>query len=262
MTISWRYETVESTESTNSDLLKRWHDHLLIEPTSLMAFDQTAGRGKRGKQWISGKEQSLTFSMAYPFSPNFSMMKLQGLTLVCGLTLLKSLIKFLQIPSSSAKQLGLGLKWPNDILLQHRKLGGILVEGGQKSPDQPFWMVIGVGLNIGLPRQPPDNLETANIEEINSANIPIHFETLWKYLTSEVGNTLDYFAENSFSAFHEEWNTWDSWINQQLTVQQNGKTLYEGKSIGVNSFGYLMLETPMGFQEISSGDVSLVKQMQ
>ena len=147
-------------------------------------------------------------------------------------------------------------------MLQHRKLGGILVEGGQKSPDQPFWMVIGVGLNIGLPRQPTDNLETANIEEINSANIPIHFETLWKYLTSEVGNTLDYFAENSFSAFHDEWNTWDSWINQQLTVQQNGKTLYEGKSIGVNSFGYLMLETPMGFQEISSGDVSLVKQMQ
>ena len=262
MTISWRYETVESTESTNSDLLNRWHHHLLMEPTSYLAFHQTAGRGKRGKQWISGKEQSLTFSMAYPFNPNFSMMKLQGLTLVCGLTLLKSLIHFLQIPNSNAKQIGLGLKWPNDILLQNRKLGGILVEGGQKSPGQPFWMIIGVGLNIGLPRQQTDHLETANIEELNSSGIPIDINTLWKYLTGEVGNALDYFAENSFSVFSEEWNMWDSWLHHQLTVHQNGKALHQGKSVGVNSFGYLVLETPLGLQEISSGDVSLVQQMQ
>ena len=73
MTISWRFETLLSTESTNSDLLNRWHQHLLQEPTSLMAFEQTAGRGKRGKSWISEKNRSLTFSMAYPFSSEFSM---------------------------------------------------------------------------------------------------------------------------------------------------------------------------------------------
>jgi len=260
MTISWRFETLLSTESTNSDLLNRWHQQLLQEPTSLMAFEQTAGRGKRGKNWISEKGRSLTFSMAYPFSSEFSMMKLQGITLVCGLAILKALLEYLQLTPSMGKKINLGLKWPNDILLDGRKLGGILVEGGQKSINEPFWMIIGVGLNLGLPRQSTENLETANIEEMNRLNIPLELASLWQFLTSKVSQTLEIFSEKSFSEFQEEWNSWDCWQNHQLLVKQNDKVIHQGKNCGVNHSGYLILETPLGLQEISSGDLSIVQQ--
>ena len=97
MTISWRFETVQTTESTNSDLLNRWHQHALINPTSLRAMTQTAGRGRRGKNWVSHQDQSLTFSLAYPFPASSTMMQLQGLSLACGLTVLKSILQYLQL---------------------------------------------------------------------------------------------------------------------------------------------------------------------
>jgi BirA family biotin operon repressor/biotin-[acetyl-CoA-carboxylase] ligase len=257
MTISWRFETVQTTESTNSDLLNRWHQHALIEPTSWRAMAQTAGRGRRGKNWVSHENQSLTFSLAYPFPASKTMMQLQGLSLACGLTVLKSILQYLQLSESTAKKLGLGLKWPNDLLLENRKLGGLLVEGGQKSPLEPIWMIIGVGINLSLPRLTTDHLDTANLSEINTALVDLNQEELWQFITLNIGNTLEKFTHHGFSAFQEEWNHWDSWYGYLLTVHQDQLTVCVGKSIGVNPSGYLLLDTPLGVKEISSGELSL-----
>lgn len=257
MTISWRFETVQSTESTNSDLLNRWHQHSLVEPTSLRAMAQTAGRGRRGKNWVSHQDQSLTFSLAYPFPASSTMMQLQGLSLACGLTVLKSILQYLQLSESTAKKLGLGLKWPNDLLCQNRKLGGLLVEGGQKSPLEPIWMVIGVGINLSLPRLNTDHLDTASLSEINTALVGLNQEELWQLITINIGYALEKFTHHRFSAFQEEWNHWDSWYGDLLTVHHDQQIVCVGKSIGVNPNGYLLLDTSLGVQEISSGELSL-----
>jgi BirA family transcriptional regulator, biotin operon repressor / biotin---[acetyl-CoA-carboxylase] ligase len=259
MTISWRYETVQTTESTNSDLLHRWHQKSLIEPISLMAYEQTAGYGKRGKSWIAEKDNSLTFSLAYPFHSQFSMMKLQGLTLVCGLTILQGLMEYLQISTETAKTMGFGLKWPNDILLNHRKVGGILVEGGQKSSAEPIWMIIGIGLNVNLARRQTENLETANIGELNIKHIPLEIEALWKFLSEKIGQALEIFSANSFRLFQEDWNTWDCWRDKNVFINHKTPQEHYGKNIGINHLGYLMLQTDLGIQEIISGDLSLAE---
>ena len=257
MTISWRYETIPTTESSNSDLLNRWHKHTLSEPVSLLAIEQTAGRGRRGKTWISQAGDSLTFSMAYPFPKSFTMMQLQGLPLACGLCILKSILQFLNVSESIGKQLGLGLKWPNDILLNQQKLGGVLVEGGQKSPNEPLWMIIGIGLNLRSPPLTTGHLEATSIAEINLHNHVLDAQSLYKLITINVGNTLDLFSKGSFSNFQDEWNHWDVWHNQTLSVHQEQQEIFSGRSMGVNAEGYLLLNTPLGIKQVAAGDLSL-----
>jgi len=260
MTINWHYETVSVTESTNSDLLNRWHHHTLIEPTSYIALEQTSGRGRRGNKWISPKNQSLTFSLAYPFANHINMMQLQGLSLACGLSIIQCLCQFLQLSIPHAKALGLGLKWPNDLLIGDGKFGGILVEGGQKSIQDPIWMVIGIGLNIDIPNQTTNHLKTTNLTEINFNHLSLDTDTLWKELTMSLGHTLEVFSESGFDGFKDAWNEWDLWQNHTVVLHQESTKMYQGKNLGVNQKGYLLLDTPLGMKEISSGDLSLSKE--
>jgi BirA family biotin operon repressor/biotin-[acetyl-CoA-carboxylase] ligase len=260
MTINWHYETVSITESTNSDLLNRWHHHTLTKPTSYLALEQTSGRGRRGNQWISQKNQSLTFSLAYPFVNHFNLLQLQGLSLACGLSIIQCLCQFLQLSKSNAQSLGLGLKWPNDLLIGDRKFGGILVEGGQKSTQDQIWMVIGIGLNMDLPNQSTNHLMTTNLSEINLNDLSLDIDALWKDLTLHLGHTIETFSESGFGGFKDDWNEWDLWHNQSVVLHQESNKMYQGKNLGVNEKGYLLLDTPLGIKEISSGDLSLSKE--
>lgn len=84
--------------------------------------------------------------MAYPFQkrPN----ELSGLSLVIGLAVVTGIAGALGTSEAALHQQGLRLKWPNDLLLNNAKLGGILIEGGQSSPSSPTWMVIGLGFEL------------------------------------------------------------------------------------------------------------------
>jgi len=73
---------------------------------------------------------------------------LSGLSLACGLAVIKGISKGTGITEGTLKELGLGLKWPNDIYLGDAKLGGMLIEGGQINSSQPTWLVIGIGINL------------------------------------------------------------------------------------------------------------------
>ncbi len=262
MTTPWRFEVVQTTGSTNTDLMNRWHRHDLSEPSSVLAISQTSGRGRRGNIWVSKANQSLTFSLAYPFSNALSMMHLQGLTLACGLCVLKSVVNYFQISELDAKKYGLGLKWPNDILLGHRKLGGILVEGGQKSLMDPIWMVIGIGLNVSIPSINTEHREIANLLEISPINDPaITIEALWQRISYDMGNMLEVFEKESFTPFQKEWNHWHSWQHRQVDISTSLQKVQSGKCLGVNSNGYLLIDQPEGLQEITNGELTLSKVM-
>lgn len=125
-------EVCASLPSTNTELMQRLRDGR-TEPTLLVALEQTAGRGRRGRTWLSQPGDSLTFSLGLPLAPA----DWSGLSLAVGVGLAERLHP------------GVRLKWPNDLWWQGRKLGGVLVEtahhGGQRHA------VIGVGLNLAVP---------------------------------------------------------------------------------------------------------------
>ena len=129
-------EVLPSIDSTNTELMRRARAGLM-EPVLLAADEQTAGRGRLGKGWHSRAGQSLTFSLALPLAPA----DWSGLSLAVGVSLAHSLHPEVR------------LKWPNDLWLHQRKLGGILVEtaGTGGAAQRQRLVVVGVGINIARP---------------------------------------------------------------------------------------------------------------
>ena len=132
-------EVLPEIDSSNTELMRRARAGQ-TEPTLLVAERQSAGRGRLGRTWHSAPGDSLTFSLSLPYAPQ----QWSGLSLAVGLSLAEALHP------------DIGLKWPNDLWLQGRKLGGILIEAATSA--ERSQLVVGVGLNI-RPR-PADGLST------------------------------------------------------------------------------------------------------
>jgi biotin-[acetyl-CoA-carboxylase] ligase BirA-like protein len=135
-------DVLDSCDSTNAVLLAR-AEAGAPSGTVVIANEQTAGRGRRGRSWFASRGDSLTFSLLWRFAPGTAP---AGLSLAVGLAVAQALEK--------VGAGGTALKWPNDILKDGRKLGGILVE---LLPGAPHAAVIGIGINLHPRRKCPMN---------------------------------------------------------------------------------------------------------
>jgi BirA family biotin operon repressor/biotin-[acetyl-CoA-carboxylase] ligase len=257
-------ERVAQTDSTNDDLMNRWRAGELIDPISRLAWHQKKGKGRAGRSWYANAKDSLSFSLAYPFDR--SVQALHGLSLVCGLAVIKGLANCLQLTREELHRSGLALKWPNDLLIHGKKLGGILVEGGKLSPgksNEKTWMIIGVGMNL----QYCNTLEQASqipisaLAQLNSKKLSIDADLVWLAILDALGDYLAIFEREGFFPFQAEWKNWDAYHNQAVEIVELGQTKYSGIAIGVNQEGALLLieragQTPTA---IYAGDLSLKK---
>jgi len=234
-------EVVDETGSTNADLLAR--AATLAAPVLLVARNQTAGRGRAGRSWLSSSEGSLTFSLAWRFEGGLP--RLTGLPLAVGVALAETL-----------ERLGVqvGLKWPNDVLRDGDKLAGILIET-QAAPAGGAWAMIGIGLNLVM----PDELE-ARIGR-NVASLPwlarMDRDALLAALLDGLAGALREFESAGFGAFAARWNLRHAWQGETVTVLDRGAVLHEGSAAGVDDAGRLLLDTQEGRITVLAGDVSL-----
>lgn len=139
---------VNATESTNS-LAREWYNSNKNEsPVCIVAFSQTSGRGQRGAKWVSNAGENLTFSIIYP-NPKVEIGDQFLISAAVGLQIIKAL-KLLKINN-------LKLKWPNDIMADGYKIGGVLIENILQN-NRIAASIVGIGLNInqvqfpGLPK--------------------------------------------------------------------------------------------------------------
>ena len=239
-------EVLPSIDSTNSELMRRARAGLM-EPVLLAADEQTAGRGRLGKGWHSKVGQSLTFSLALPLSPA----DWSGLSLAVGVSLAESLHPDVM------------LKWPNDLWLQQRKLGGILVEtaGTGDSAAKHRLVVIGVGINIARPEAQavsalanPD-ATVAPMAPAGLAEVLVGFtagEVLARVAPALVRDVLA-FERHGFAAFAPRFALRDAL--QGMAVRLSDGTL--GTARGVNAQGALQVATASGLQTITSSEVSV-----
>lgn len=234
-------EVVEETGSTNADLLKR--AAALSAPLLLVARNQTAGRGRAGRSWLSSSEGSLTFSLAWRFDGGLP--RLTGLPLAVGVALAETL-----------ERLGVqvGLKWPNDVLRDGDKLAGILIET-QAAPLGGVWAVIGIGLNLVM----PDELEARIGRSV--ASLPwlarMDRDALLAALLAGLAGALREFEHAGFAAFAARWNRHHAWQGELVTILDGGAVLHEGSASGVDDAGRLLLDTLDGRIAVLAGDVSL-----
>ncbi|TFW29982.1 biotin--[acetyl-CoA-carboxylase] ligase [Massilia horti] len=234
-------EVVAETGSTSADLLAR-APHL-AHPLLLVAENQTAGRGRAGRNWLSSPGNSLTFSLAWRFSGG--PQRLVGLPLAIGVALAETLARLgVQVQ----------LKWPNDLLKDGHKLAGILIET-QTAPDGGLWTVIGIGMNLVL----PDGLEAQLGRSV--AAIPwlaqMDRDQLMAALLDGLAGGLREFEQAGFAAFAARWNLRHGWQGQVVTILDRGEVLHEGVAAGVDDAGRLLLDTATGRMAIVAGDVSL-----
>lgn len=129
------YEVIESTNTVAKTLAHAG----AAEGTMVIADKQTKGRGRLGRQWLAPGGTSLLFSLI--FRPNLEATRVQGLTMVCGLGVRQAIRELTGLPAQ--------LKWPNDILIQGRKAGGILTELSSIGQHLDY-VVVGIGLNVNL----------------------------------------------------------------------------------------------------------------
>ncbi len=233
---------LDQVDSTNAELRRRkapGGDRALV----CLAEFQTAGRGRQRRTWISPYAQGLCLSLRWRFSAGAAA---GGLSLALGVAVRRAL---------TAQGLSdIQLKWPNDLLVGERKLGGILVELLGTTPCE---LIAGNGLNWRLPPavgraidQPWTDLETL------TENAPPDRNHLAAGVVGHALAALSEFAVAGLEPFVAEWRAADAFAGREIAVGKGAGRLV-GTSLGIRSDGSLRLATPGGERRVIAGELEL-----
>lgn len=210
-----------------------------------VAEQQTAGRGRRGRQWISPLASGLYFSLAWRF--RCGVTALEGLSLAVGLALKRVLDR--------AGYRNIGVKWPNDLLVEGKKLAGVLIEvTGDTAVESQ--LVIGIGMNTGLKDAEAETIDQ-QWSDLNQQGLAMNRTDLLAALLIELIPVLQEFEHNGFKVFRDEWLAADIFRNQLVRVQTGAAAYITGIAAGVTETGALLLQTEKELQVLHGGEVSL-----
>ncbi|MBI2318340.1 MAG: biotin--[acetyl-CoA-carboxylase] ligase [Betaproteobacteria bacterium] len=241
--VRFSVDLLDECESTNTALLERAHAGA-PHASALVCELQRAGRGRRGSRWQSGIGTGLTFSVLWRFEESAG--SLSGLSLAVGVAMVRAVAAF----GFDHVQ----LKWPNDLLLGGQKLGGILIE---VSGDHlgPSFAVIGIGLNVRMPRELSGRIERA-ATGLEDATVPSRTPLLARSLCS-LGEVLPEFARLGFGPFRDEWIRRHAWQERMVTLRIAEDRVAEGTAAGVAEDGALLLRTARGIERFHGGELRL-----
>ncbi|ATM87735.1 bifunctional biotin--[acetyl-CoA-carboxylase] ligase/biotin operon repressor BirA [Yersinia massiliensis] len=229
-------------DSTNQYLLDRITE--LKSGDACVAEYQHAGRGRRGRQWISPFGANLYLSMFWRLEqgPAAAM----GLSLVVGIVMAEVLHK-----------LGAGdvrVKWPNDLYLNDKKLAGILVELTGKTGDAAQ-LVIGAGINLTM-RESTTNVISQDWINLQEAGVIIDRNKLTAELLSELRLAVVKFENEGLSAFISRWREMDNYLDRPVKLIIGNQEIY-GVARGIDQQGALLLEQNGNIKPYIGGEISL-----
>lgn len=210
-----------------------------------LAEHQTAGRGRRGRPWVSVFGSSLYLSLAWRF--DCSLSELSGLSLVAGVVVVEAL--------SAVGVDGLVLKWPNDVLADGRKVCGILVEASGEAAG-PATAVIGIGLNLRLPRAAGEQIDQPWTDLTRLGAPPLSRNLLAARLVDGLSPACARFEQSRLEPFLAQWAVFDGLRDQPIRMLQGASTI-DGTYRGIAPNGAVRIETGAGIAEHLAGEVSL-----
>src|SRR5471032_2219017 len=239
---SWPVQVFDSIDSTNAEAL-RAIERGLAAPFLVLAERQTAGRGRRGRKWVSPFAENLYYSLVLRIEGG--MRQLEGLSLVVGLAVMRAL--------REQGVAGVGLKWPNDLLVGQKKIAWILLEL-VGDPADVCHVVLGVGINV--------NMQAA--DEVDQQWTSMRLESGRVFdrnrLVKELGLVLqDYLGRHQrggFSAIHAEWEQNHLWQGRAVSLIA-GVNQIDGVVVGIDSQGALRLKVDGVEKVFSGGELSL-----
>jgi BirA family biotin operon repressor/biotin-[acetyl-CoA-carboxylase] ligase len=301
---TWAIEIVEQTTSTNADLLQalradradradRAQEHARGRAPQdraghpgqtrvKVAYEQTAGRGRRGRSWVAQPGDALLFSVGLQVPRGVD--GLVGLSLAVGLAVYEALgevlhevlheVRHAVLHEAPVDPVRLALKWPNDVLVDGAKVSGILIEtaGGDAHTTA---VVVGIGINLRGAATLAAQLKLAVANASPAAALPTTLapptppsalDAIWDEpsmtdllaaLLNTLASTFERFGAQGFAPFREAWCEADAYRDLAVALYEGGVVAEHGIGRGVDAQGQLLLETAQGLRTIASGDVSL-----
>lgn len=252
-------EVMDECDSTNAELAEREdapHGSVMV------CEHQRAGRGRRGNAWHSGVGSSLTFSLKWRFS--LGSAGLSGLSLAVSVAVVEAL--------EGLGYRGIELKWPNDLLHDGKKLGGILVEV-RGDTQGPCTAIIGIGLNTDLPAHLKERIDqpvtdlAAVLEAASEAGHarppvgdlagPRDRTTILAGALASLNSALTRYEREGFAPFRRSWSEHDAHRGRSVSIRIGDREIASGKAGGIAEDGALVLHTTEGMRSFHSGEVSL-----
>jgi BirA family biotin operon repressor/biotin-[acetyl-CoA-carboxylase] ligase len=238
-------EVVDETDSTSSQLMRR---AMAGAPsgTCLAAEWQSAGRGRRGRPWVSSLGGSLTFSVLWRFERGAG--HLGGLSLAAGVAVARAL--------EACGVARVQVKWPNDLVVDFRKLAGILVEtnGDLQGPSVA---VVGIGVNYRLGEQALDRIDQPVVDVAGCADpLPSRTDLLGRIL-GEVEQALVRFDREGFAPFRDPWRALHAYQGRAVRVLAAGEPAFEAEVADVAPDGALVVSAAGRTVALASAEISL-----
>ena len=231
-------------DSTNSYLMRRLPNQNVIGQVCIAEY-QSAGRGRRGRQWVSPFGSHIYLSMYWYLE--------QGMSAAMGLSVVAALAVSDAI--KALYQVDVELKWPNDIYFNGVKLAGILIDlEGQAM--EPCHCVIGIGLNIKMPVKSAILVDQPWIDLSSAIGVDIDRNMLAANIIAALHRRLKVHSETGINTMVAQWHTQDFYFNKPVALI-TGEKVTRGICRGINGQGALMLEVNGQVSPVYGGEVSL-----
>jgi BirA family biotin operon repressor/biotin-[acetyl-CoA-carboxylase] ligase len=207
---------------------------------AILAQFQTAGRGRKGREWVA-PTGNLNFS---------ALLRPEAETLAAGAWSLLAGVAVYETVACYHPTAGLMLKWPNDVMLDGGKLGGVLIDSALRADGQVDWVVIGVGVNLAVAPAVPGRRTACLADYVDNGGTPVGAEAFATRLLQEI----DRWRGVGFDAVREAWLARAHPVGTILRVHR-GAEVIEGAFMGLMHDGRLRLENA---GETASGDVEIL----
>jgi BirA family biotin operon repressor/biotin-[acetyl-CoA-carboxylase] ligase len=242
---AYAIHVLDSVESTNTALMAAALDGA-ADGTLICAEHQQSGKGRRGRRWHSVVGGSLTFSVLWRFETG--LQSLAGLSLAVGLAVARAVNRHSRHPAK--------LKWPNDVLVDYRKLAGILVEV-QGDMHGAAFAVVGIGLNVRLNEAQRDVVDQAVID-LTEMGVTVGRNQLLADCLQELHAVLTLFRRHGFAALREDWLALDAYAGRAVTLSLPNARSVQGLASGVDETGaFLLRDAQSTVGSYSGGEISL-----
>jgi BirA family transcriptional regulator, biotin operon repressor / biotin---[acetyl-CoA-carboxylase] ligase len=234
------FEVIGSTNDQARSLAEEGAAHGEV----VIAESQTGGRGRRGRQWVSPPGKNVTFSVV--LRPDLPPARASELTLLASVAVCDAL-----------RQAGVAavIKWPNDLLANDRKIGGILTEMASDL-EHVSWAVVGIGVNVNAGEADfPEELRQAATSVLLERGTPAPRALFVAACLTALEDWLDRHEQEGFEPVRLAWRERSSTLGQEVTVQAEGRDI-SGRAEDIDAAGALLVRTRDGVERILSGDVT------
>ncbi|MGY5450804.1 bifunctional biotin--[acetyl-CoA-carboxylase] ligase/biotin operon repressor BirA [Agarivorans sp. MS3-6] len=231
-------------DSTNAWLMRHLHD--LQHGQLVLAEYQSLGRGRRGRDWQTPYAGQLCMSLLWHLEDGIEAA--MGLSLAVGLAIVEAL--------QECGYQQLGLKWPNDIYQNGKKLGGVLIEI-QGHANSKLSLVVGLGINVRVAKLHADKIDQS-FSQLETEQSPAADRSALSVAVVRSLNTMfEVFREQGFAGLQQRWNQYDVFFNKPVCLRFSEHKLVSGVAKGVDASGQLLLENDGLVRTYMAGEVSL-----